>query len=191
MEDRWFEDWETETPEALALRLDALEAPWTRPLARVESDVPATIERAKLDPTTSLRLMRDQAELERYFADHRNAYGDIRTLMRAIDHVGAWALEERLVEERRTARENAIAMLKAAPKYPGVRRDGPLLKQMFEVKGRALSRRMKQVFALCIEQELSINQCANILGINRETVRSHLRKLRSEVPAAWRVPRTA
>jgi hypothetical protein len=47
------------------------------------------------------------------------------------------------------------------------------------VKAKApLTARMVHVFTLCIERGLSLNACAARLGIKRETVRSHLRRLR-------------
>lgn len=41
-----------------------------------------------------------------------------------------------------------------------------------------LPRRLRQVFELCIEDGLTLAQCGARLGISRETVRRHLRRLR-------------
>lgn len=188
------ETFELETPEALARRLDELEGSFVVPVS--EADRPAVsgraiFERPKLDPATSLRLLRDSAALARYFDEHEQEYGNVRSLIRAIDDTGAWALEEQLVDDQRRTRDAALAELRAAQKHPGKRNDATVLKHMFGLKGARLPDRLRQVYALCVEQGLSLNECARRLGIGRETVRSHLRRLRAEVPAAWREAKTA
>lgn len=54
-------------------------------------------------------------------------------------------------------------------------------KQLLEFvdKAEGLPFRLRQVARLCLEEGLSLSECASRLGITRETVRVHLRRLRA------------
>src|SRR5262245_27658859 len=64
---------------------------------------------------------------------------------------------------------------------PGVRNDADVLIRYVDA-GARLSRRVRQVFDQCLIEGLSIQECADKLGIGYETVRTHLRTLRRMVP---------
>ena len=59
-----------------------------------------------------------------------------------------------------------------------LREDAPALREFME-RVVALPPRMKQVATLCLEQRMSLRACGERMGISRETVRVHLRRLRA------------
>jgi hypothetical protein len=65
------------------------------------------------------------------------------------------------------------------PKPPGNPRrpDADELRE-FVKRAHKLPWRLREVAALCIDYGLTLDQCAQRLGIARETVRAHLRRLR-------------
>jgi len=58
------------------------------------------------------------------------------------------------------------------------RHDVDALVDFVDAHGR-LPGRVREVFELCIRQGHTIEQCAHRLGIGRESVRTHLRRLRA------------
>ena len=75
-----------------------------------------------------------------------------------------------LVERSTDPKEYAAA--------PRGRTDSDELRELMEKAGR-LPRRVQEVASLCLEHGFTLRQCAERLGISRETVRVHLRRLRA------------
>ncbi len=67
----------------------------------------------------------------------------------------------------------------APPRRVDPRRKDPATLVEFVDRAAALPLRLRQVAAFCLEDGLSLSQCAKRLGISRETVRVHLRRLRA------------
>jgi RNA polymerase sigma factor (sigma-70 family) len=65
------------------------------------------------------------------------------------------------------------------PPPPDPRRRDTEALQQFVSKAVKLPPRVRQVAALCLDQGFTLDQCAAQLGIKRETVRVHLRRLRT------------
>ena len=69
--------------------------------------------------------------------------------------------------------------MNAPPPSGDVRRQDTERLREFLQRATRLRGRMREVATLCIEHGLSLSQCAERLGISRETVRVQLRRLRS------------
>lgn len=58
------------------------------------------------------------------------------------------------------------------------REDTAALRELVALAAK-MPRRQREIAALCLDQGLSLSECAARLGIGRETVRTHLRRLRA------------
>jgi DNA-directed RNA polymerase specialized sigma24 family protein len=65
------------------------------------------------------------------------------------------------------------------PPPPDPRRRDTAELQAFVAKAPTLPLRLREVATLCLDQGLTLDQCAAALGIKYETVRVHLRRLRA------------
>jgi DNA-directed RNA polymerase specialized sigma24 family protein len=97
--------------------------------------------------------------------DDMAAAQELRSLLaRVAEEPDQWAAEVTNVE----------------PPAPAARpgRDDTDEIRAFVAKAPQLHGRLRQVFQLCIEEGLTLFECGARLGITRETVRVHLRRLR-------------
>lgn len=123
-------------------------------------------------PVEALEVLLDPIRL-REFAD-REGVG-IREARDALTRTAAPVLEGDVELPSKTLRRARAAGARG-------RRDVEQLCHFVERAGR-LPDRQKDVFFLCVAKGLSLGECADHLGISRETVRVHLRRLRRAMRA--------
>lgn len=122
-----------------------------------------------LEARHALDILLDQAALSEWAGAHRLSPREARRELLALAQP---YMDEPLPELKPTrpasshtpcggnTRTDAEALCAFVDRWPGIRG------------------RMRQVFDLCIVEGLSLTECGERLGISRETVRVHLRRLR-------------
>jgi len=182
-----FEDdvWSLESKRA------AKEASSPAPTVTPSAPREAAPEFEMFDAWLSLELANDLSKAGDVWEANRDIYPRFADLMGRIDYHAAGLLEDWLEEEAERLRDDALEQIRTAPRNSGRRLDGELVRQLVHIKSRSLSRRQREVYHFCFERNFSVNQCAKVLGIGSETVRTHLRRLRKQMPAAWCVPKSA
>lgn len=136
------------------------------------------------DARLSLELLGPGKALD-YWEENQDRYPKLRDVMRRINIRGATLLENWIEEELAREREEALERIRTAPRHSGLRLDAEIVRQIVRYKPGALTRQQRKVYELCFERGFSVNQCAQALRIGKETVRTHLRRIRKHRPADW------
>lgn len=155
-------------------------------VAATPAETPVEPPLEMFDAEMSLRFWSSNDEAWDYWEKHRDEFPRISDVLKRIDVPAANALEQELEDRARREREAALERIRSAPRHSGRREDADLLHHLVKIKPQVLSFRRNQVYQLCLQRGFSVHRCAQALGIGHETVRTHLRRLRSAVPAAWR-----
>lgn len=148
-------------------------------------------ELTMFDGPMSYRMFNDPNFMTEYVNEHARGRLEVGRILRRIDLDAANAYQDELEEQARERERVMLEQIRMAPQHSGMREDGAILEELARVKPHVFSRRIEQVFRMCIQDQMSIRQCAEALGIGTETVRTYLRRLRAEVPPAWRAQQPA
>lgn len=99
----------------------------------------------------------------------------------ATDYLEAWLERHGLAFSQKILVElvrRSLEVDDVAPRDDPRRADAQELRD-FVRRAAALPYRVREVAALCLDEGLSLTACGERLGIKRETVRVHLRRLRA------------
>jgi DNA-directed RNA polymerase specialized sigma24 family protein len=131
---------------------------------------------AGMTPEHARAMLDDTLLLSRWCDDNGVRFGP--PIFKALDELAEKTYEDeaRAKAEARNSRANRRR-----------RRDLDRIIDTMDRAATRLPRRIENVYCLCIERGLSIDAAAAQLGISRNTVRTHLRRLRAFVHSR-RVP---